>query len=158
MRPARASPRPPSGRRAHRATRPRVALAALLVFVAVARAPLRASAADDAEAAPSATQCAAASSSAADAASAAAAAAPPRAPRRLGAVPDLHGDLAHARRSLQLAGVADAATGDAWTGGPDVDLVQTGDVVDRGPHSIPILDVLDRLAAEAAEVGSTVTQ
>lgn len=157
MRPARASPRPPSGRRAHRATRPRVALAALLVFVAVARAPLRASAADDAEAAPSAPQCAAASSSAADAASAAAAA-PPRAPRRLVAVPDLHGDLAHARRSLQLAGVADAATGDAWTGGPDVDLVQTGDVVDRGPHSIPILDVLDRIAAEAAEVGSTVTQ
>lgn len=52
--------------------------------------------------------------------------------KRLVAVPDLHGDLIHARVSFRLAGVASAATGDAWTGGGDTHLVQTGDILDRG--------------------------
>ena len=79
-----------------------------------------------------------------------------RAPgRRLVAVPDLHGDLAHARRSFQLAGIS--TDGDSWSAGANVEFVQTGDVVDRGEHSIEILRLLTKLRDEARDAGSNVT-
>jgi hypothetical protein len=70
------------------------------------------------------------------------------------AVADLHGDLENAERSLRLAGVLDA-TGH-WSGGQR-NLVQTGDVVDRGPHSIDLLRLLWRLREEAETAGGSVT-
>jgi hypothetical protein len=84
-------------------------------------------------------------------------AAPPptrlHAPGRLVAVGDLHGDLVSALDVLRLAGVVDAAG--AWTGGTSW-LVQTGDVVDRGPDSRGVIALLERLEAESAAAGGRV--
>ena len=71
-----------------------------------------------------------------------------RAPARLVAVPDLHGDLAHARRSFQLAGISE--DGERWSAGANTRFVQTGDVVDRGERSIEIVQIIANLQREAA--------
>jgi hypothetical protein len=71
-------------------------------------------------------------------------------PRRLVAVGDLHGDLDATKRALRLAGAIDA--NDHWSGG-DLVVVQTGDCLDRGDHEREILDLLERLAAEARAAG-----
>ena len=75
------------------------------------------------------------------------------APAHLVAVGDLHGDLAAARSALELAGVL--GKDGHWTGGETV-LVQTGDVIDRGDDERALLDLLDRLAAEARAAGGAV--
>jgi hypothetical protein len=75
------------------------------------------------------------------------------APERLIAVGDLHGDLAAARRALRLGGAIDAA--DRWIGGRLV-VVQTGDQLDRGDDDRAVLELLDRLRAEAAAAGGAV--
>lgn len=75
------------------------------------------------------------------------------APERIVAIGDLHGDLSAARAALRLAGAIDSA--DAWIGG-DMVVVQTGDVLDRGDEEEAILDLLSRLAREAAEAGGAV--
>jgi Calcineurin-like phosphoesterase len=69
------------------------------------------------------------------------------------AVGDLHGDLDNAIRTLQLAGLVDAEG--RWTGGAAT-LVQTGDVVDRGPDGRALYGWLRRLTAEASAVGGRV--
>ena len=66
---------------------------------------------------------------------------PPRGSRVV-AVGDLHGDLQQAKKILELMAVADVSG--AWIGGDTV-LVQTGDVVDRGPNSIDVVRLLDKL-------------
>ena len=71
-----------------------------------------------------------------------------RAPARLVAVPDLHGDLAHARRSFQLAGISE--DGERWTAGANTRFVQTGDVVDRGERSMEIVRIIGNMQREAA--------
>jgi hypothetical protein len=76
----------------------------------------------------------------------------PAAPRIV-AIGDLHGDLAATRRALTLAGAIDA--GDRWIG-KDLVVVQTGDVLDRGDDEQAILDLLARLAGEAAAAGGAV--
>jgi hypothetical protein len=72
------------------------------------------------------------------------------APGRLLAVGDLHGDLANARRALQLAGLIDE--GDRWSGG-DAWVVQTGDLTDKGPDTRAVLDLWMSLERQAAEAG-----
>ena len=72
------------------------------------------------------------------------------APARLVAVGDLHGDVPSAIRALQLAGMVDAAG--HWTGGASW-LVQTGDVLDRGPSGPAMLKWLRQLEAEAEAAG-----
>ena len=142
-----------------RASRRALALAAFAC--SLARVPI-ASGAEAAGDEP-ATECAASGADAllhdADVPSSADSAASAR-PRRLVAVPDLHGDLAHARRSLQLAGVLapdDASDPDAWIAGADAHLVQTGDILDRGENSIDVMDLLARLSERAAAAGGEVT-
>ena len=61
---------------------------------------------------------------------------------RIVAVGDLHGDFAAWRAIARAAGLVDA--GGDWSGGDTV-LVQTGDVVDRGPDSLKIIQDLMRL-------------
>jgi hypothetical protein len=73
----------------------------------------------------------------------------PDAPRIV-AFGDVHGDLDVTRRALRLAGAIDKH--DRWIGGNLV-VVQTGDQIDRGDHEQEILDLLVRLAKEAAEAG-----
>jgi hypothetical protein len=75
------------------------------------------------------------------------------APERVVAIGDIHGDLEAARRALRLAGAIDAK--DAWIGGKLV-VVQTGDQVDRGDDDKKILDLFERLKAEAAKTGGEV--
>lgn len=75
------------------------------------------------------------------------------APARLVAVGDLHGDLDATRAALRIAGAIDQA--DHWAG-KDMMLVQLGDEVDRGDGERAILDLFDRLAAEAKEKGGSV--
>jgi len=72
---------------------------------------------------------------------------------RIVAVGDLHGDFAAWRAIARAAGLVDAAGG--WSGGDTV-LVQTGDVVDRGPDSRKLIEELMRLKREAP-AGQVVT-
>ncbi len=65
---------------------------------------------------------------------------------RIVAVGDLHGDFAAWRAIAQAAGLTDSRG--RWTGGKTV-LVQTGDVVDRGPDGLKIIEDLMRLQREA---------
>jgi len=72
---------------------------------------------------------------------------------RIVAVGDLHGDFAAWRAIARAAGLVDAAG--RWSGG-DAVLVQTGDVVDRGPDSRRLIEELMRLKREAP-AGQVVT-
>ncbi len=72
---------------------------------------------------------------------------------RIVAVGDLHGDLASVKEALRLAGAIDAEG--RWAGGT-MTLVQTGDQLDRGDDEPQILDLLDRLQAEAEKAGGRV--
>ena len=72
---------------------------------------------------------------------------------RIVAVGDLHGDYEQFTSVLASAGLIDG-NGD-WVGGK-AHLVQTGDVVDRGPDSKPILELLIKLEKQAASAGGAV--
>lgn len=72
---------------------------------------------------------------------------------RIVAVGDLHGDFAAWRAIAQDAGLVDAKG--RWAGGKTV-LVQTGDIVDRGPQSLAIVQDLIRLQGEAKRAGGKV--
>jgi len=76
---------------------------------------------------------------------------------RIVAIPDIHGDLHHYRESLSLAGVATEDAPIEWTAGDTTHLVQTGDVVDRGEHSLLIMDMLANLTTRARKAGGKVT-
>ena len=70
--------------------------------------------------------------------------------RRIVAFGDVHGDLDATRSALRLADAIDEQ--DRWIGGRLV-VVQTGDQLDRGGDEREILDLFDRLRAEAASEG-----
>ena len=72
---------------------------------------------------------------------------------RIVAIGDLHGDLNATLRVLKLANLINAE--DDWIGGATV-LVQTGDVLDRGDDEQDILDLLERLRAQAQTAGGQV--
>lgn len=67
-------------------------------------------------------------------------------PHRIVAVGDLHGDFGAWRDIARAAQLVDNRG--SWVGGDTV-LVQTGDVVDRGPDSLKIIQDLMRLQREA---------
>jgi TPR repeat protein len=69
---------------------------------------------------------------------------------RIVAVGDVHGDYEQFTAVLASAGLIDGH-GD-WTGGK-THLVQTGDIVDRGPDSRAIMDLLMKLQKQAAAAG-----
>jgi hypothetical protein len=72
------------------------------------------------------------------------------APERLVAFADVHGDLSATRSVLRLSGLIDEA--DGWVGGTTV-VVQTGDQLDRGDDEQAILDLFEKLSAEAWAAG-----
>ncbi len=72
---------------------------------------------------------------------------------RVIAVGDVHGAYDRFVEILTIAGVIDDRQ--RWAGGK-THLVQTGDVVDRGPESRKSLDLLRRLQDEAARAGGAV--
>ncbi|RKP09030.1 Metallo-dependent phosphatase-like protein, partial [Thamnocephalis sphaerospora] len=75
---------------------------------------------------------------------------------RIVAVGDLHGDLEATLDVLYMAGVVDS--NGEWAGGNNTILVQTGDILDRGPDTVPLLELFPRLAKEANKVGGRVIQ
>lgn len=76
-----------------------------------------------------------------------------RTTERVVAVGDVHGAYDRFIAILRAAGLIDGRA--RWTGGRAI-LVQTGDVVDRGPDSRRVLDLLRRLEREAARAGGRV--
>lgn len=79
--------------------------------------------------------------------------APAPAPPRVVAIGDLHGDFAAWTAIAKAAGLVDAKG--RWAGGKTI-LIQTGDVVDRGPDSLSILRQLQSLQREAPRAGGKV--
>ena len=77
----------------------------------------------------------------------------PQAAQRIVAIGDLHGDYDAWRAIAGGAGLIDAKG--RWIGG-NTTLVQMGDVVDRGPDSLKIINDLMRLQREAAKRGGRV--
>jgi hypothetical protein len=69
------------------------------------------------------------------------------------AVGDVHGDYEQFTAVLASAGLIDGNGN--WVGGK-THLVQTGDVVDRGPDSKAVMDLLMKLQRQAAEAGGGV--
>jgi Calcineurin-like phosphoesterase len=72
---------------------------------------------------------------------------------RIVAVGDVHGDYEQFVTILRFAGLVDAQAN--WTGGK-THLVQTGDLVDRGPQSRRVLDLVMKLESQAARSGGFV--
>lgn len=69
------------------------------------------------------------------------------------AVGDVHGDFEQFVKTLRTANVID--DDNKWIGGK-THLVQTGDVVDRGPDSRMVMDLLMDLAGQALKAGGRV--
>lgn len=76
-----------------------------------------------------------------------------RTTERVVAVGDVHGAYDRFVGILRAAGLVDARA--RWSGGRAI-LVQTGDVLDRGPDSRKVLDLLRRLEREASRAGGRV--
>lgn len=70
-------------------------------------------------------------------------------------VGDLHGDNVVAATLLSAAGLITTSTPFHWKGGSRV-LVVTGDVIDKGTFSLPIIDLLTTIEAEAQAAGGRV--
>jgi hypothetical protein len=68
-------------------------------------------------------------------------------------VGDIHGELNGFREILRNAGLIDSK--DNWSGGYCI-LIQTGDVIDRGPCSREAIELLRKLQKEAAVAGGEV--
>ncbi len=75
------------------------------------------------------------------------------APARIIAIGDLHGDYGAFEALLNEAGLTDKRG--RWTGGETI-LVQTGDVPDRGPDSLKIIQRLQELQKKAPRKGGQV--
>lgn len=73
--------------------------------------------------------------------------------KKIVAIGDLHGDYENFLKILKGTGIISA--GCTWTGGK-THLVQTGDVLDRGPDAKKIFDLIMRLEKEAEEAGGKV--
>jgi len=69
---------------------------------------------------------------------------------RIVAIGDVHGAYERFLAILRAAGLVDGR--ERWTGGRAI-LVQTGDVLDRGPDSRKVLDLLRRLERDASRAG-----
>lgn len=72
---------------------------------------------------------------------------------RVVAVGDVHGALAEYTAILRAAGIIDA--GGHWAGG-ETYFVSTGDLIDRGPDSLAVIELLRRLEIEAPAAGGRV--
>lgn len=72
---------------------------------------------------------------------------------RIVAVGDVHGDYEQFVAVLQSAGLMDGNAN--WIGGK-AHLVQTGDILDRGPDSRRVMDLLMKLEKQAGEAGGAV--
>ena len=77
-------------------------------------------------------------------------ASPDKAPDRIVAVGDVHGDFDSLSLILRRVGLVDELN--RWVGG-NATLVQTGDLIDRGPKGREAMDLLIWLEKDAAKAG-----
>lgn len=83
-------------------------------------------------------------------------------PPRLVAIADLHGDFGNALKTLELASLvkypksSQVRVGDVEWSGEKTILVQTGDIVDRGPTTDKIYKLMDHLGKQASSQGGQV--
>jgi len=68
-------------------------------------------------------------------------------------VPDLHGDYEQGLKTLELLGAVDASG--KWVGGRAL-LVQLGDLSDRGPNTLKLIDFFEDLKVQAEAAGGKV--
>lgn len=73
--------------------------------------------------------------------------------KRIVAIGDIHGDYEKFTAVLKLCQITDAQG--RWVAGP-THLVQTGDVLDRGPDSKKVMDLLMDLEGQASKAGGRV--
>ena len=66
------------------------------------------------------------------------------------AIGDIHGDLNAWIKALQLAGAIDSSL--KWIG-RNLTVIQTGDLIDRGPSDKSVLDFSEKLVSQAHEAG-----
>jgi hypothetical protein len=69
------------------------------------------------------------------------------------ALSDPHGGIEALKALLQVGGLVD--TSSAWSGG-DATLVVVGDLIDKGDHSIEVIDLVRGLQTQAASAGGRV--
>ena len=72
---------------------------------------------------------------------------------RIVAIGDLHGDYENYLEVLRIAGLINKRG--KWSGG-EAHLVQTGDIPDRGPDSVKIIEHISKLAKQAKKKGGRV--
>jgi len=72
---------------------------------------------------------------------------------RVVAIADIHGDYGQYFKAMRSAGLIDESG--KWSGG-ETHLVQTGDIPDRGPDTIKIIDHLEKLRKQAKKAGGYV--
>jgi len=72
---------------------------------------------------------------------------------RVVAIADIHGDYGQYFKAMRSAGLIDKSG--KWSGG-ETHLVQTGDIPDRGPDTIKIIDHLEKLRKQARKAGGYV--
>ena len=72
---------------------------------------------------------------------------------RIVAIGDLHGDYENYLEVLRIAGLINKRG--KWSGG-ETHLVQTGDIPDRGPDSVKIIEHISKLAKQAKKKGGRV--
>ena len=68
------------------------------------------------------------------------------------AIGDLHGDLHAAQQAFRLAGATNSEN--IWQG-KNMVVIQTGDLIDRGPQDAEVLDWIHRLQQQAPQFNST---
>jgi len=73
---------------------------------------------------------------------------------RIVSVADLHGDIEKTKKVLLAASVIDES--EAWIAGESTTLVQTGDMVDRGPNSLEVVQFFRDLSRRASLAGGRV--
>jgi len=74
--------------------------------------------------------------------------------RRIVSVADLHGDVDKARRILRAAGIINRF--DGWIATSGTMLIQTGDLIDRGPNSLDMVKFFHELQRSAKAFNGTV--
>ena len=75
--------------------------------------------------------------------------------RRVIAIGDLHGDVQATLSTLRIAGLVEEQS-QSWIGG-DAQLIQLGDVLDRGTQEREVWDLMRELQGEAHKAGGQVT-
>jgi len=74
---------------------------------------------------------------------------------RVIAIGDIHGNYKNTIEILKMASIITNETSPSWTG-KKTKLIQLGDILDRGPDSIAVLELFQNLKRDASKFGGEV--